>query len=195
MWYLFQSNRVKYTLLLFGIKGNNDMSTPITDFVKTFYRQRQKKSKSTLFHFQEQTLYLGKCTIAVIQDKLLLINETVDMPEVNRLRDILLKTCKEFKYTPILIPFKYGEEDMPNNEEIQSRLINRLEYWLGNTQELSNNEIRGQYKTFYEQFMKFLSTTSQEEINADLNALYKHIKNRKYLKQLKLEVARRRNIK
>lgn len=169
------------------------MSTPITDFVKTFYRQRQKKSKSTLFHFQEQTLYLGKCTIAVIQDKLLLINETVDMPEVNRLRDILLKTCKEFKYTPILIPFNYGEEDMPNNEEIQSRLINRLEYWLGNTQELSNNEIRGQYKTYYDQLKKFLGKTSKEKINSQLEALYTSLNDKEFLKRLQLQVARRKS--
>ena len=169
------------------------MSTPITDFVKTFYRQRQKKSKSTLIHFQEQTLYLGKCTIAVIQDKLLLINETVDMPEVNRLRDILLKTCKEFKYTPILIPFNYGEEDMPNNEEIQSRLLNRLEYWLCNTQELSNNEIRGQYKTYYDQLKKFLGKTSKEKINSQLEVLYTSLNDKEFLKRLQLQVARRKS--
>ena len=115
------------------------------------------------------------------------------MPEVNRLRDILLKTCKEFKYIPILIPFNYGEEDMPNNEEIQSRLINRLEYWLNNTQELSNNEIRGQYKTYYDQLKKFLGKTSKAKINSQLGALYTSLNDTEFLKRLQLQVARRKS--
>ena len=165
------------------------------DFVRAYYRQRISGSKTRLFTFNGKLLSMGNCDIALIYEDLIFINETVTLPEITGLKNIMEDMSKEFQYTLIYIPFQYGEEDMPSIEEIKSRLENRLKYWLYNKHELTNNKIRGQYKTFYEQFMKFLSTTSHEEINADLNALYKHIKNRKYLKQLKLEVARRRNIK
>ena len=91
----------------------------------------------------------------------------------------------------IVIPFKYGEEDMPNNEEIQGRLINRLEYWLNNMQELSNNEIRGQYKTYYDQLKNFLKT-SKEKINYQLKVLYTSLNDQEFLKRLQLQVARRK---
>lgn len=169
------------------------MSTPISDFLKAYYRQRIKKSKSTLFHFENNILYIGKCTIAVIHDKLILINETVDMPEVNRLKENILKTCKEFKYTPILIPFNYGEEDMPNNEEITQRLESRLQYWLRNTQELSNYKIRCEYKAYYDQFRKFIYATSNNKVNSQLKALYTSLNDKKYIKELKLQVAKRKS--
>ena len=77
-------------------------------------------------------------------------------------------------------------------EEIQSRLINRLEYWLCNTQELSNNEIRGQYKTYYDQLKKFLGKTSKEKINSQLEVLYTSLNDKEFLKRLQLQVARRK---
>lgn len=169
------------------------MSTPVSEFIKTYYRQRMKKSKSTLFHFENNILYIGKCTIAVIQKNLILINETVDMPEVNRLRENILKSCKDFKYTPILIPFNYGEEDMPNNEEIKQRLESRLQYFLTNTQELANYKIRGEYKAYYDQLRKFIYATSKDKVNSQLKALYTSLNDKEFIKRLKLQVARRKS--
>lgn len=169
------------------------MSTSVKEFIRIYYRQKVKKSKSTLFNFQGDTLYIGKCTIAKLYDNLILINETVDMSEVNKLKESLIATSKEFKYNVILIPFKIGEEEMPTNEDIINRLESRLTYWLDNSTELVNNEIREQYKAYFEQFKKFLNKTSKEKINAQLQALYKQINNKEFLKALKLQVARRKS--
>ena len=169
------------------------MSTPISDFIKTYYRQRMKYSKSTLFHFENENLYLGKCIIAVRKGSLLLINETLDMPEVNRLRENLIKISTEFRIHPILIPFNYGEEVMPNSEEILRRLESRLKYWLDNTQELTNYKIRGQYKAYFEQYKKFITTNKQVTINSQLKALYTSLNDKEFLKRLQLQVARRKS--
>ena len=168
------------------------MSTPVSEFIKVYLRQNVKHSKSTLFHFKNSTLYIGKMELATMRNKAVLINEFTDMPEVNKLRDNLINACKEFKYTPVLVPLDYGNEIIPNNEEVKQILENRLKYWTSHQQELINNQIRGQYKTYYEQYKKFLYNYNKSKPNAQIQALHKQLSDKEFLKALKLQVAKRR---
>ena len=168
------------------------MSITQAEFIKQFYKRKTKHLKNQLFNFKGDTLAIGKCTIAVLKDNLVLINETIEMLEVDKVRDLLINLSKSYKVQPIFIPFHYGEEDMPTDEDIVTRLEDRLKYWLVHTQELTNKQIQEQYKAYYEQYKKFLYNYNKGTPNTLIQGLYNQLSDKQYMKALKLRVAKRK---
>ena len=171
------------------------MPTSIDKIAKGYLSTNSNKGKSLSVRYEYSLLKMGRCFVAQQYKNLLLINETVEAKNVNQLRKLLIDNASSYGYIPILIPFKIGEENQPTLEEIESKLNNRLSE-IGNSYKLVKNEVREQYKVYYEQLKEFLCTTSNREPNEEYTKIYNLLSDKNFLKRLKLQVARRKiNIK
>ena len=168
------------------------MATPTSiELVKGFLNKKSKHGKSILFNYENGYMYMGQLELAKKLNNIILINDTVDFVNANALISELIKKAPKSYYKIVRVPFNLGEEKMPTNEEIRERLKRRLHYYLYHKAELSLQSNREQYKAYFEEFNVFIKETHQSRIPKSLKDLYNSLNDKKFIKALELDMARR----